>query len=320
MKFFNHPEALSLDELRAHQASLFARRRLPNGYHLVPTFLRAGREFGIDRTVFAGWLEQSRDLADVYDAFTQHMCEVHGTTHFVEKTPSNIYSFATLAELFPELPLVHQIRDGRDVVVSFMRRRKSLFRAASLWLYDTVCGLRARGASSYLETRYEDLAFEPEKTLERILAHLGLEYDPIILSPDAASTEGTYEESWHSRRTPRAWNQTPNQPVSSSSVGRYREQLSSEQLSTICRVRLTDKVRAELDSPVATFGELLDFLGYQSEELGPRALSRPVERSFEVREYLRRALPTLRYQGRLPQRLTTIAAASSPSVGGGAPA
>jgi hypothetical protein len=238
----------------------------------------------------------------------------------VEKTPSNVYNFAALAELFPELPLIHQIRDGRDVVVSFMRRRKSLFRAASLWLYDTVCGLRARGARAYLETRYEDLVFEPEKTLERVLAHLGLEYDPIVLSSDALPTKGVYEECWHDRKTPRAWNQTPSQPVSSNSVGRYRDQLNSEQLSTIYRVRLTDRVRASLDSPVASFGELLDFLGYGSENGDVRALPRPVERSFELREYLRRAVPMLRYQGRLPQRLTTIAPARSRSVGDGAPA
>ena len=55
MKFFNHPEALDLADLKAHQQSLFDRRRLPDGYHVVPTFLRAGEPFGIDRErVFTG--------------------------------------------------------------------------------------------------------------------------------------------------------------------------------------------------------------------------------------------------------------------------
>ena len=186
----------------------------------MPTFLRAGEDFGIDREVFAGWLASSDDLRDVYDAFTRHMCEAHGTSVFVEKTPSNVYNFGGLAKLFPDIPLIHQIRDGRDVVASFLNREKSLFHAASLWLYETLCGMRVRGSASYLETRYEDLAYEPEKALTNTLSHIGLEFEPNILAPEADETQGTYEEQWLDRKTPRAWNHLPSQPVSASSVGR----------------------------------------------------------------------------------------------------
>jgi hypothetical protein len=310
MKFFNHPEALSLDLLARHQKRLFDRRRLPDGYYAVPTFLRAGDAFGIDRDVFAAWVEESRELRDVYDAFTNHMCVAHGTSVFVEKTPSNVYNFAALTKLFPELPLIHQIRDGRDVVTSFLGRDKSLFHAASQWLYDTVCGMRVRNSSSYLETRYEDLAREPEKTLTHILSHLGLELEPNILAPEAEATEGTYEEAWLDRKTPRAWNQLPSQAVSPNSVGRYRERLSEAQLSVIYRVRLTDRSREELEAPVSTFGELLDLLGYGTSEDAPGPANAPpriVERSYELRDFALRAGLTLRYKRQLPRRFTTIA-------------
>jgi hypothetical protein len=309
MKFFNHPDVLSLDALAARQEILFARRCLPPGYHVAPTFLRAGREFGIDESVFRHWVDASNDARDLYTAFTRHMCEQSGTSVFVEKTPSNIYNFAALARAFPEIPLVHQIRDGRDVVASFKNRGKSLFHAASLWLYDTLCGLQVRGAGCYLETRYEDLAFEPKKTLAQILSHVGLDFEPEILELEGGESEGTYREEWLDRKTPRAWNQLPNQPVSTKSIGRWRERLTPAELSTVYRVSLTDRTRAELESPVSTMGELLDLLGYSTENdaIGSEARpSRFSERRAELKDFVFRAKRTLRYRGALPFRYTTI--------------
>jgi hypothetical protein len=310
MKFFNHPDALSLEALAAHQASLFDRRCLPPGYHVVPTFLRAGREFGIDAELFAQWVAESRDIRGVHGAFTRHMCEQTGTTVFVEKTPANVYNFAALAEHFPEVPLIHQIRDGRDVVASFRSRGKSPFHAASLWLYDTLCGLRIRGSASYLETRYEDLVVEPEKALSQILSHLGLAYEPEMLEVEAPPTEGAYQEEWLDRKTPRAWNQLPNQAVSPKSVGRWRERLTPDELSLVCRVRLTERTRAEIDAPVSTFGELLDLLGYGTADEAPKASAPPrrfAERASELGDFAMRAARTLRYRHRMPRRYTTIA-------------
>ena len=168
-----------------------------------------------------------------------------------------------------------------------------------------------RSSGSYFETRYEDLVHEPEKTLQVILSHLGLDFEPGMLRADAPQTEGAYEERWLDRSTPRAWNRLPNQPVSASSVGRYRERLTQEQLSTIYRVRLTDRAREELDAPVSTFRELLELLGYETDEtvrVGSAPRRRVVERTYEVRDYVLRAGRTLRYKRRLPRRLTTIGA------------
>jgi hypothetical protein len=309
MKFFNHPDALSLDALRANQASLFARRRLPPGYYVVPTFLRAGRDYGIDEQLFARWVSGSTEIRDVHASFVRHMCERTSTSVFVEKTPSNVYSFAALAEQFPEVPLIHQIRDGRDVVASFRSRGKSLFHAASLWLYDTLCGLRVRDSASYLETRYEDLAFEPEKALVQILSHLGLDWEPEILEVASAPSQGAYQEDWLDRKTPRAWNQLPNEAVSPKSVGRWRERLSASDLSTAYRVRLTDRTRDEIEAPVSTFGELLDLLGYGTSDDVPdrsAAPSWPLERAGEIADFARRAARTLRYRRELPEQYTTI--------------
>src|SRR5512139_249193 len=250
---FNHPEALSLQTLRDSIDELFARRRLSHGYKLVVGFLTPGEVVGIDRALVTRWLAEAGSLADFYAKVAEHMCAPRGATCFVEKTPTNVYNFDALSSLMPELPLIHQLRDGRDVAGSLVRRGKTLFYAGSRWLYDTVSGLRARGRPSYLETRYEDLVADPAGVLRVILAHLDIDYDPCMLEPSRESSASTYEEKWRDKRSAQRWQSTPGDPISAASVGKFRRDLDEEQLSTLYRIRLTARTVEELQSPVRTF-------------------------------------------------------------------
>jgi hypothetical protein len=188
----------------------------------------------------------------------RHVCERAGVTHFVEKTPTNVYAFAALTRSAPDVRLVQLVRDGRDVAASLGRRGKSLYASGSRWLYDTLAGIRARGHASYLEIRYEDLVRDPAATLARVFAHIGL------AQADGAPGEGpgTYREDWRQKRSGAGWNLTPDDAVSDASVGRFRRELSAEQLGLLERIRLTDRARRELDAPVARFDELIAALGY----------------------------------------------------------
>jgi hypothetical protein len=306
---FNHPEALSLETLRASIDDLFDRRRLSHGYKLVVGFLTPGAAVGIDRVLVRRWLSEADSLADFYRKVAAHMCAPRGASCFVEKTPTNVYNFAALSRQMPELPLIHQVRDGRDVAGSLVRRGKTLFYAGSRWLYDTASGLRARGRASYLETRYEDLVADPPRVLGAILAHLGLDYDPCVLESGRESSASTYEEEWRGKRSARRWQSTPGDAISAASVGSFRRDLDGEQLSTLYRIRLTDKAVAELQSPVRTFAELLEYLGY---DRGDAAVSRVSSRlrvrelRAELADHAYRAGRSLRYTRKLPGIVTRV--------------
>jgi hypothetical protein len=290
--FFNHPEVLNLAELRAHLDALYRRDRLSNGYKLVADFLHYGDELGLGRSEFSAMLNAAENEADLFLRVARRLREPAGAACFVEQTPSNIYLFREYAERFPDLPLIHQIRDGRDVASSFLRRGKTLYYAGSRWLYDTLAGIRVRGSRSYLELTYEQLVTDPEGTLGRIVDHVGLSYeDAMVVKPRSDSgssrdsgavgdsSSGTpgeaksYDENWRDRRAPKNWTHVPDEPISASSVGRFKKDLSASQLSTLYRIRLTDSARRELDAPVATFAELLEFLGYETGDPEPAAVT-----------------------------------------------
>ena len=306
---FNHPEALSLGTLRDSVDALFERRRLSRGYKLVVGFFTPGDVVGVDRATVKRWLADARSLEEFYAKVAEHMCAPRGAVCFVEKTPTNVYNFEALSRLMPELPLVHQIRDGRDVAGSLVRRGKTLFYAGSRWLYDTVSGLRARGRASYLETRYEDLVSDPASALRGLLAHLGIEYDERMLEPSRESSASTYEEKWRDKRSAQRWKSTPGDAISAASVGNFRRDLTAEQLSTLYRIRLTARVVEELQSPVHTFAELLEHLGYDRGAATVAPVS-PALRLREIRaelaDHAYRLRRSLRYSHRIPDFVTTV--------------
>lgn len=307
LNFFNHAEVLDRTRFVENLDRLFAGRCLAQGYKSEHRFLDKGPEFTAGAEQFREWLRRDPDIAETYLALGEELCRAGGETVFVEKTPTNIYSFKELAARAPDIPLIHLIRDGRDVAASLMGRGKSFFQAGSRWLYDVQAGFEARSSPRYLELRYEDLVTKPEGVMRQVFRHLGLPFIEDLLQ-DPPPSDTTYNEVWSKRAAPQNWGQTPDRPISLASVGRYRERLTAAQLSMLDRIELTPPAREALEAPARSFRELLEVLGYES-NVDPATVpsARSPELLAEALDYLRRGMSSVWRQGVLPGRLTTIA-------------
>jgi hypothetical protein len=307
LNFFNHPETLDLARFEASLDALLARRVLTPGYKQVAGFLGPRRQLDLDRARLAAWAARAHDVADLHRALARHVCQRVGATHFVEKTPTNVYAFAALVHRNPEARLIHLIRDGRDVAASLLGRGKSLYAAGSRWLYDTLAGLRARGRPSYLEIRYEDLVEDPAATLARVFAHIGL--PPAAPDSPAADTPGTYREAWRRKPSARAWNLTPDDPVSPASVGRFRRDLAPAQLALLGRIRLTRHAARALEVPRTGFADLTLQLGYEPAPAHASGGLRLDAAAWlaAAHDAVSRAMRALRYTRRPALPLTTLA-------------
>jgi hypothetical protein len=87
-----------------------------------------------------------------------------------DKTPHYVTAIPTLREIFPAGQIIHIVRDGRDVALSWLRtglEPRNLFVAARLWKQYVSAG-RAAGVglprAAYLEVRYEALLSAPADT------------------------------------------------------------------------------------------------------------------------------------------------------------
>jgi hypothetical protein len=225
------------------------------------------------------WANSGRSVRDFVEYVHSHVRARFEKPMFIEKSPTNVYNFRRFAERLPEVPLIHLIRDGRDAVASLQKRGFNLFSAGSRWLYDTLSGLQARHTPCYLEIRYEVLVREPQATLRQIFHHLGLNSEIDVLQLPSLDKSGVYTENWRERKEPSIWQQTPADPVSAASVGRYKTILSADELSTLGRIALTRRAAQELRVEPISFAQLLDSLGY--EEPAPKANMARLGRRFE---------------------------------------
>jgi hypothetical protein len=91
-----------------------------------------------------------------------------------------------LQSLFPQVKIIHLIRDGRDCAQSFKRRfGQNVYRAMVTWKKLVRKAHRdglAAGPDRYLEVKYENLTSDPETHMRQILSFIGLPFDSSVLN------------------------------------------------------------------------------------------------------------------------------------------
>jgi len=137
-------------------------------------------------------------FAGVFMSLIENYRKVSGKKRIADKEPDNVYFFQNLAHLFPESPLIHVIRDGRDVVCSLLQMnwvdpttRKPLDytqdvnKAAEYWMGAVRVGQETKkhpiAKENYIEVRYEDLVESPEATLKHLFERINEPWDHTVL-------------------------------------------------------------------------------------------------------------------------------------------
>lgn len=156
-----------------------------------------------------------------------------GRPRIGEKTPKNVLYFAHLNQLFPESPIIHVVRDGRDVVRSLLGQNwtdrgqplaitQNPVHAAKHWKKDVTAGRKAAQQAGvqnrYFEVRYEDLVRDPEPITKELFAFIDEPYTPDVLA-------------FHEQDDP----VYPyiQREITTRSVGRWQEELSDSAKNTI---------------------------------------------------------------------------------------
>jgi hypothetical protein len=114
----------------------------------------------------------------------EHFAHGEGARRWGAKVPYFALHLAVLAQMFPDVRVVHVVRDGRDVLASMRERTRhgathfpvdARF-AALRWKQLVLAGSRGAqllGPQQYLELRYEDLITDPDAVVARLERFLG---------------------------------------------------------------------------------------------------------------------------------------------------
>jgi protein-tyrosine sulfotransferase len=166
-----------------------------------------------------------------------------GKARIAEKSPNNVFFFQHLHHMFPESPLVHVIRDGRDVVCSLLTMNwinpqtgqrveytRNARKAAEYWVSAVTIGRRAGENPAirphYLEIRYEDVVQHPEETLQRLFEFIGEAWDPAVLEFHRQQRNLAGESSA----------EQVSRPLYSASIARWKADLTGEDKEAVKQV------------------------------------------------------------------------------------
>jgi hypothetical protein len=175
-------------------------------------------------------IEAFRDLCD--RAFAIQLATYGGPGQLlIERTPLHAKHLDLIGEIYPAAPVVHLIRNGRDVAASLVRQSwgpASLRDAAMEWV-DTVQAARAHRAERYHEVRHEALVADVAGTMTDLCEFLGCE-----VSDDLRAL----------------WREAASRPINATPDGHRREASGSS---------ADEEQRREIDEVA---GALLQELGY----------------------------------------------------------
>lgn len=155
-----------------------------------------------------------------------------GKQRVAEKSPNNVFFFQALSSLFPESPMIHVIRDGRDVVCSLLTMNwidpstgrpvdytRDVGKAAHYWVSAVRAGREDQGnpmsKRKYMEVHYEDMVENPEATLRKVFDFIQEPWDPSVLNYHQQKRNLAGESSAHQ----------VSQPIYRAAVQRWRRDL-----------------------------------------------------------------------------------------------
>lgn len=145
------------------------------------------RGWGMDGDYLRGELEAHapQSFAQLNDAIYSAYLRSVGVGHGVWgiKCPVLIASVDRILDVFPDAKIVHLVRDGRDVYLSYRSLRRSgetwgpngVIPTALYWV-DGLRRIESVPEHSLIEVRYEDIVENPEAELTRLCDFMGISF------------------------------------------------------------------------------------------------------------------------------------------------
>jgi hypothetical protein len=186
--------------------------------------------------------ESEKSLARLVDGLYRHHGREQGATftRWGDKTPLNVKWMPAIRETFPRGKFVHLLRDGTDVVSSWLNvGLYSDIREPALRWKSAVTAARSFAEahpSQCLEIRYEDMVRKPVEVVENVCRFLSLRFSPAMIEERSHQHE-------MSQATQLSHHENLFASISSEHIGKGHRRLSEEE-----KTEVVDLIGAELNT------------------------------------------------------------------------
>ncbi len=180
-----------------------------------------------------GWVGQfGADLSSIITFYGTWEARAAGKERLAwwgDNAPYHVYHVPFFNHLFPGSRLIFMIRDPRDAYASSRAALGyDVHTAVGAWEKALLDGALAKsylGPARVRRLKYEDLVMGPRARLQDLCAFLGVEYEEAMLNYHQSDAAKAVAQLNHHKNL--------LSPVFTSSVGRYRQVLTREEIATI---------------------------------------------------------------------------------------
>ena len=229
------------------------------GWFVYPDTCLLHKDYGWKRDDLKRLLNTSPTIEAFTNSFFEPVLQNNSASIWVEKTPSNAYSFQHFLKHFPEGKIVQVVRNPLDVSASLVRRDFPPFFAAGTWIYNTAAAIVPFRDSRYHLVKYEDLVANPEAVVKALIEFLNLDFEPEILTPQKDETPSKNEKM-------SGWKFSPQGGIQSQSVGSFDKlstQKQAEIITCLSAIEISEKHRKVKNLPFVNCRDLCRQLGYE---------------------------------------------------------
>lgn len=180
--------------------------------------------------------QNERSLASII----MHIYREYSEAHFPEaifygdKTPLNTLHLDEINHIFPRAKYIHLVRDGRDVVSSYIKmgRYSNIEDAAERWNSSIDKALKfkkTKGLNTFLEIKYEDLVTNSESVIKNICNFLAIPYDISMIKRDSnLDSLGDVRNLKHHGNV--------MNPISTNSIGNWEKNLNNKEKQNVLKL------------------------------------------------------------------------------------
>jgi len=207
-----------------------------------PVIYNLSTELGVDFNKINKELKQTEGREHSLEKIISSIYQAYSLRVFGEvlpwgdKTPWNAFHYERIKKVFPNAKYIHMVRDGRDCIASYVESLGKLMnldaRSAAYRWRDSVRAskkIKEDCAGRFFEVRYEDLVASTEDVVFDVAKFLELSRVEYKRVEAADLGEGN---SLHHKKL--------NFPVDSSSIGKWKNKLSKEELDIVYSIIAKD--------------------------------------------------------------------------------
>lgn len=198
------------------------------------------------------WIAESKTFGDFVMRLEASILTSQGAQYWIEKTPSNAYSYGWMNRYMPHVKTILMIRHPYDSIASMMARGYNVVYATAAYLLHTSAGYIDE---HQLVIKYEDFVSRPDDVLSMLCSHLSLDYEQSMLTPDVDQVQME------------GWLQSESAPITTASVGRFSrlaDATKQDIIDCVASLKVNDQFRlSEMRWSFSQITELSDHFGYE---------------------------------------------------------